>query len=499
MKNLQNYKRKVLPVPVYVVKSVFTILFVTIAALTILDRFILPNLENQGIVVSHLWHSENAMRNRNNELKIKNQDYVWKSKGIQVGKKSVKPKRILVMGDSFVWGYGHTNVNDLWWRQLQRELNNRGYNEVEVIAAGTSGASTFEQFDALIENNLLDEYSVDAVIWGYVTNDPDQRMIPNFNYSLLDQKDNVLKILKTGIVSKLYPRLSNQLVSLREKKVVDHLQNDTNGYEYSRWELELLEGKNFQAFQKTIEKLAQFKQEISIPLFFITLPNSPSLDYFEPRYQKVSYLFKSFGIDFYNILYSFVEKYPNLAPEGNKLVWGINPADGHPGPISAHFFAVQAANILEKNYSEVLGRRSEKPTDYPLAINDWMPYSLNLHKKSLGVYTFDYPKVTDNMPYLPLKRYYVQLNLENPIKIKEIHLEGSNLESVNFDYTLVDTKLGYDNGNIYSMKLQKGNKLRWNPKHRNTATLVNTIRFSANFNSKNQSDRKLTLTILPSK
>src|SRR4029434_5090068 len=88
-------------------------------------------------------------------------------------------RTILVLGDSFVWGPPYLSLNHLWWRQLMIELERRGYRQVRVVAAGHSGWSTHRELECLEE--LLGEVKPDLVIWGYVTNDPDEKLIPQIS------------------------------------------------------------------------------------------------------------------------------------------------------------------------------------------------------------------------------------------------------------------------------------------------------------------------------
>ena len=84
--------------------------------------------------------------------------------------------KILVVGDSFVWGDGSTNLNQIWWNVMARELERRGY-DCQVYAAGLCRASTYDEFLWLKDTPLLEDIEPDLVIIGYVTNDTDMNSI----------------------------------------------------------------------------------------------------------------------------------------------------------------------------------------------------------------------------------------------------------------------------------------------------------------------------------
>lgn len=452
------------------------------------------------------WQQENDRINRNNKEKILTSgivrnpaqgEWIWRSKGFPVSQLAAKPKRILVMGDSFVWGSGYSNMNDIWWRQLQRELTRRGYEQVEVIAAGLSGASTHQELEQA--RNLVPVYKPNLIIWGYVTNDPDEGVIEQFNYKFVNQ-DPIIRLIKTLRDKGVFPRLNTLLFEARSRKVAGTMDEKRFGYEYSQWQLKLLEGKNFELYKKTVKELGHFQVSSGIPGFVMTLPSYPDRAYFTPLYSKVIPLFKADKIAVYNILENFLKFYsgfnsdPIYATLDPVYTWRINPANGHPGTTATHFYAEQAADILEADYPQVLGERTPPAKPPAIHINDWVPYNLNLVASSSGIYTFKYPESEEYMLRLPIGKPFVQLNLEVPVAIKEIRLSGTGLKAASLDITAVDSQRKFDDGTIYSFEEKQGTSLVWNLKGQSSAKSANTIRLSASFQN---NDRKLTLTLIP--
>lgn len=450
-------------------------------------------------LASLVWQQEDKRIFRNNNKKILTSgdvfhptggDWVWRSRGFPVSQVAQKPNRILVMGDSFVWGDGYSNMNDIWWRQLQRELIHRGYNDVEVIADGLNGASTHQELEQA--QNLTRIYKPDLIIWGYVSNDPDEGNLKLFDYSLIE-KDVLVQTLDAVEARGVFPRVSTWLAVARSSKIAQAMSSEKNGYDYLQWEQKLFEPENFKLYQQTIDKLGIFQSRSGIPGFIMTLPSLPIPNIYTSNYSKVLPLFQSAKVPVYNILDNYLDYYSSLKLDPI-YGWRINPANGHPSAASTYFHAVKAADILEANYSQVLGKRQPSRKQLTIQVNDWVPHSLNPTSSMTGVFTFQYPTSEEYMLRLPVNRPFVQLNLEIPVALKEIRLSGVGLEAAVLDLTVVDPKLKFDNGTIYSMDSQQGNSLMWNLEDQAIAQSVNTIRLSASFKT---NDRTITLSLIP--
>jgi lysophospholipase L1-like esterase len=275
-------------------------------------------------------------------------------------------RRILVLGDSFVWGDGYSNANDIWWRQLERELRQRGYGDVDVIAAGVNGASTQDQLRWLKTLGIDGLGSPDVIIFGYVTNDPDVRRADGSPY--VKQLGDIASVPRWRFLDKTLGRVAPNLTAqLQQRRIAKVQSRIPDVYPYAEWERKLLEPPNLDAYRGVVHDLAATMRMIGVPYFFITLPNSPDRARFTERYAPIEPLFAAAAIPFHNILDDFVAAYP-LGSE--VLQWGINPANGHPGPVSTRFYARKAADILERQYPHLLGVKSPGPIAPVLAIND---------------------------------------------------------------------------------------------------------------------------------
>ena len=242
------------------------------AAVFALDRWIIPALENSGQLESYLWTDENHRLNHFTYLKndARKSDPVWRSTALPVTPEHPGKKRILVVGDSFVWGDVSANINTLWWRQLQTELTKRGYRDVEVIAAGLNGASTHEETGWLV--STLPKYKPDLVVIGYVTNDPDEKtkegkpFVRMLNKEIVDDDPILAKL------NSVLPNLTGQLRQLRKLSMQAQMSAETGALEYADWELAILKGDSFEAYKKTVQSLADVLKSAKTPGFVITLP-----------------------------------------------------------------------------------------------------------------------------------------------------------------------------------------------------------------------------------
>lgn len=424
------------------------------------------------------WKAENARINRNNYQKLlqSNDDWVWRSAAYPVAVERPLAKRILVMGDSFVWGDGYANMNDIWWRQLQRELLKRGYRDVEVIAAGMNGASTRVQLDAA--EKILPRYRPDIVIWGYVTNDPDEGVVRQLNYGILNQ-DRVVRTHASLAKYRIFPRLNFQLEQSRRNKLLKTLPQDELGYEYNEWELKLLEPANLDLYRNTVKRLGETMRTLALPYFVVNLPNSTSGG-FRPRYDAVMPLFKDAHVPFVDVLDTFFAEYGSLQTLPNGIGWGINPSNGHPGVLSTRFYARQVADLLERDHAELLGPRSQPLLSGLPVVNDWMPALLAVRNNAESRIEFTYPEESDDLLRMPSGDPYVQLSFALPADLGAVKVSGPNLATARIDLTQADAATGIDYHSVRAQGERSGNTLTW-ALAASDGRAVNTVRLAARF------------------
>jgi hypothetical protein len=449
------------------------------AAVVVLEKRVLPRMELKRMVPSPRWQQETDKITAYNLAKIHVEtDNVWKSDGFPVSPQKTRSRRILVIGDSFAWGAALANMNDVWWRQLQRELERRGYANVEVIAACAPGASTIKELE--FARQAVTKYAPDLLIWGYVTNDPDAGLVKHITDDLVLQKFGPdWKFQKaTSIVADMLPLITYRLDSLRKEKRQALAADDAMGYDYEHWERKLVQPPTIDRFEQTLRDVRGFQDAVHIPGFFVTLPNFPSTEYFAQRYEPLKPLFKRTGLPFYDILPEFVRSRGGLP----LLAYAATPNDGHPAPISTSFFALATANILERDYREFLGPRSA-PARPPLHVNDWAPPAMAVDRSGEAAHTvtIDYPKSDDGLLRMPSDRPFVQLNFDSPVSIAEVRASGPYMTHCAIGYSAEREDAHYDDQTVHDLPEKRGKDLSWRLDGHAGTRAVTTLRVSAGF------------------
>lgn len=488
--------------PILPVRSLFycaIALTCVIAAILVADRYITLTESSKALATAG-WQEEDHRILLMDQAKVESSesDPVWRSKGLPYPGAKEGRKRILVLGDSFVWGDGYVNMNDIWWRQLQRELVYHGYWNVDVVAAGRNGASTQDEFGWLRDSTLISTLQPDAIVIGYVSNDPDMRDEQGHKYvSQIEEQPASLAAARLPLLDrtlgKMAPQVNTLIQTQAVKKRLGAMQSEQAGYVTRDWESRILEGPNFDAYDRMLSQMGSFLKQVGIPSFFVTLPNWPSREAFEAKYEKVEPAFASAGISFYDILDRFVEESSRQLGEGSVLQWGINPANGHPGPAATHFYAQEVLGILERDYPGALGQRQPLQPALRPFINDWMPPTLDVRESGAGEWTFKYPADQSLVLNRPIGKDHIAFNFDMPVAIKEIRLSGSRLQAADMYVTAVDTGKGYDPGVLYPLGEKKGSSLSWGLDGQPFAVRVNSLKVAAQMKSVAEPDRVIDL------
>ena len=455
-----RFRKQDLPLFPLLAAKYFLIFVLFVVAGLAITEMLLEDLSVKRIVVSNDWAIENIGINEMNLAKLSDvntENPIWRSQGIPPPSPETRKTRILVLGDSFVWGDGYSNANDIWWRQLDRELKRRGYYDVEIVAAGLNGASTQDQLRWLRELNLLNDVQADLVILGYVTNDADVKASNGKSY--VKQLGRDLRMptwrLLDSTVGRLAPTLVSQIKPKLSKKWASQV---TDAYEYTEWELRLLDSPNIDKYAEIVDDLGAYFSETGVPIFAVSLPIFPSAKHFSPRYGPIKPIFQAAGIPFFDLIDAFSSEYEN---HGSVLTWGINPANSHPGPLVTRFYARNVADILERDYSGVIGPRSTEAQLLTPRINDWMPPSVRVQQTAPSTWELSYPTPDEAMPRLPLEESHVILSFELPVAIESIQIDGDDLKESGLWITTIDPDSGADLQDPTLLGYRPGNSATW--------------------------------------
>ena len=492
---------------------VISILLV-LSAVFFVDRLVLPGLEDRGLLASHGWEVDNRIRWRllDGRNSATYESPVWRSKLWPVNHDKNGEKRILVIGDSFVWGDGYANLNDIWWRQLERELRSRGYNQVSVMAAGMCGAQTAEQSRWL--EQVAAAYNPDLVIMGFVNNDTQEYEDPAKRSGIikrLKQFQSPMETIEKTSASVL-PYLSLHLRELRQSSYSKKNSSTANGFETSQWNYELLRGENFQSYKNTVSSLSRTISSLNCPVFVLTLPSGYHLA--TPRepgeneldhtlrdvyafhrhiYDKVGPVFEEAGIRFVDNLDGFIsgareDKYisGSVSP---RFAFGINPRNSHPGPYSTHFYARSACDVLERDFQSCLGEKVAETgrSKSVIVINDTAPGDLQLSEgKQARTFELAYPQSDDSLLFMPERTPFIQLNLEKPTLLRSIGVRGSSLSRARVWVSCIDPQVGYDPGVFRELERKCDSSGFEFEVPADVSSQINSIRVNADFKGGNR-------------
>jgi len=189
---------------------------------------------------------------------------------------------------------------------------------------------------------------------------------------------------------------------------------------------------------------------------------------------------------FYDILDDFVAfavAHSPSAVESSKFAFIINPTNSHPGPMAAHFYGVKAADFLEANYPQALGKRTFGVQAAPnnVVVNDCVPPHIDLRQNAEHAY-FVYPDVDDELLSMPMRKPHVLINFERPMPLKEVKLIGEQLKEANVYLNVQPISKHYDEGPPLELGRKRGSSLCWNvPQAAMSSADVSSIRISAKF------------------
>jgi len=377
---------------------------------------------------------------------------------------SKEKPRILVLGDSFVWGYGLSNMNQIWWNIMAAELERRGY-DCEVYAVGFVKTSTYDELVWLKDTTVLEDIQPDIIIIGYVTNDPDLESLGmGFRYYLPSPFSSSAR----RVFSSLFPNLSRQVDSMWMVKC-SQTENPHNNAEYGytvlTWLEKLVEEGNLEKYNAyVVEPLGEFARALGVPLLIIPTPNQPTIANFESHYKSVLPLFEQAGLPVYNPLALFAGQYSDTKYAD---YYHASPVDSHPGPATSLFLGQYAADVLEQEYGSIMTKSGSEggQSAHLIEINDWMPYEVRPQpiKESAGAsqYAIAYPGRPSDFLRLPLKKGYIKLNFKYPVRISSVRIDGEDLLSAEMYTLAINGALGFDDQKPVSLGERRGTQCVW--------------------------------------
>ncbi|NMC64001.1 MAG: hypothetical protein GYA55_12630 [SAR324 cluster bacterium] len=227
--------------------------------------------------------------------------------------------RIVVIGDSFAYGYGNL-FDDAFPKRLERILNlNDKATKVEVINLSNPGFSTADEAKRV--NKILKKWSPDLLMLEITLNDPEFK---RFNpHEKRDKKGGI--VLKGGIY--------DHWKSLAY--VAGRIKNELSGYQTKRYYQDLWENKknlaNFTvAFRDIIDKVRSANVKFIAVIFpLLSFPLDDNYPFFHAHsiIQEYAKKFGAYSVDLYpnfaNLDPYRLQAHPRLDPHPNEIAHRI--------------------------------------------------------------------------------------------------------------------------------------------------------------------------------
>jgi hypothetical protein len=275
-------------------------------------------------------------------------DRLWEQNPLHLRSRHLGPKRpgvfrILVLGDSFTWGYFVARTEDVWPYVMERGLSTAEH-PVEVIDLGVNGASTTDEETRLEGLGWL--FEPDLIVLQYTLNDPiSGRYAGHFRtLPLLPGLNGFL-----DAHSYFFAFLNARWAALQLKLLYPESENALFRESFSGW------GES----RGAMGRIAEAASARGIPAVLVLFPLftggvMDSLNYpFHPAHHAVREAAEKLGLPFIDLGPTFWA----LGREGSS--WWAVPQDPHPG-VAAHRLA---GETVARALSPFLSRRSEDRVD----------------------------------------------------------------------------------------------------------------------------------------
>ena len=366
---------------------------------------------------------------------------------------------IVVFGDSFAWGDGSLNRNELYWRQAERLLRKKGYN-CRVIAVAMGGATAYEELTWY--RNYLKDHQPDLVVFGYVHNDA---LIDGSVYGNALEIDYAGRLPFLKPVQALFPHIYQSLSAYFDAKT---MYSAKYGDKWEGSDITVLKGELRKYYQTHFaDELDILTRETQIPAIVMALPNQPRNLFYRELFRPLGEIYEGTSVRYYDL----TDAYDRFYAWKHKANLFVNPKNRHPGSAAHFFYGSFLADALEKDFGSVLGhKRGESLLSRKLCLNDCTPYQIGLEEVSCSEtaaeYTFFYPEEGPHRylffeiePYCltyPIGKGYIKLSFENPVPVSEIELSGIPGGQTEVYYTKVNERLGYDDNRPRHVDLTSG-------------------------------------------
>jgi len=306
--------------------------------------------------------------------------------------------RIMVLGDSFVWGFGLPYEQGLG-QKLKRRVAEAAPG-VEMLPFGRPGWATFHQL-RFLENQgrAYGLFEADLILVAFVVNDLDLVDDVWTNYrKKIDWNNAVVRGLR-----RLLPNATDFVTGHVDAGV--EVLTDDHGE--ANWMARLWAEPNLSNYRRLLGRVKALTDAAKVPLAFALMPSSPNVDYHGPKFEAMAAMLNELGIAHVDLLPAAVEAFKGKDTGRNYRRLWANPADGHPGDAMTTVLAagtvayLQRAGILAKLAALSPRPPSERFASLPLCQDD--------RRIKIGVTGFDRYPFTDDRPMVRVQGFGFEL------------------------------------------------------------------------------------------
>jgi len=289
--------------------------------------------------------------------------------------------RILVLGDSFVWGFGLPYEQGLG-QKLKRRVAEAAPG-VEVLPFGRPGWATFHQL-RFLENQgrAYGLFEADLILVAFVVNDLDLVDEVWTNYrKKIDWNNAVVRGLKR-LIPNVTDFVTGHVDAAAEALTGDHGE--------ANWMARLWAEPNLANYRRLLGRLKALADASRVPLLFALMPSAPNVDYHRPKFAIMTAMLNDLGIAHVDLLPAAVEAFKGKDTGRNfRRLWA-NPADGHPGDAMTTVLAdATIAYLTRQGHLPKLAARAPRPASERFAS---LPLCRDDRRVRIGVIAFDrYP------------------------------------------------------------------------------------------------------------
>lgn len=388
---------------------------------------------------------------------------------------------------------GYQNINDSWWRLLERALKLRGLGNVRVIGLGLRGWSIVDEAREI--QSFLKREKPDLIVWGISGND--FAADPKSFQKLLVVPRWLYFVPLEMAFSAYFPNCYVVLDNWRSDIASALLANERNGFPYFQWEERLLDIEaNKTAALDSVRKVNAICKSAKTKVIVALLPFRPDKNSERRLYNPAQKLLEQAGIQVCPSHGRLNQEWPPHTTKykvsdivvNARISTSISPANAHPSAQVSEICTNAIADQIKNGEPQLFSKEKIKTE---VIINDLLP-ALAIVKYDRKQITFKLARNAETLT-MPLGAAHLLLGLDMPAQLSSIQLSGDELLSAFCYVELIEPSRIASDNTLKNMGLREGTREIWNTADAIGKSRINAIRIQPHF--KNGSAREVQLTV----